>query len=196
MSSNVVWREGVESLNEDLLLVKISEHTPPPPSLTTFGFLHLCFLLPDLEGWGVVRGEKKRCLVMSHHERGEFASRSPLPPLRHPGAPQTPSLVSEHVWFGPFTVCLTLFFALPVSLYRTYRQLWSQSSFIFFSQFLQPFYLSFSLYKEHTVDFFLPLWHHDLHPCHFSLLERCLSPMDSEFLSSSFIKVSVCFSSV
>lgn len=43
MSCNVVWRQGVESLNEDLPLVKISECTLPPPSLSTFVFLHLCF---------------------------------------------------------------------------------------------------------------------------------------------------------
>lgn len=59
MSSNVVWREEVESLNEDLLLVKISERTPPPPSLTTFVFLHLCF-----QTWRgeVVRGKKSGTL--------------------------------------------------------------------------------------------------------------------------------------
>lgn len=111
MSSNIVWKEGVESLNEDLLLVKISERTPPPPSIPTFGFLHLCF-----QTWG--GGKQYR--VMSHHEGGgEFVSRSPLPPLRHPELLKPPALLVSMSDLA-LSLCVShLFLALSVSLYRT-----------------------------------------------------------------------------
>lgn len=110
----------------------LGAHTLPPSSSPHLRFC-ICTYRPG--------GCGKLYSVMSHPEGGEFASRSPLPPLRHPGAPQPPSLVSEHVWFGPFYKCVTLF-AFSVSLSRIFRQLRSQFCFSFLWIFLLSVFLS------------------------------------------------------
>lgn len=146
MSSNVVWREEVESLNEDLLLVKISERTPLPPSLTTFVFLHLCF-----QTWRgeVVRG-KKSSTLWCRTMRG-----ASLPPvllflLWDIQERLKPPALLVSMSDLALSLCLTLFFfffALSLSLHRTYRQLWSQRLSYFFHNSYN-FYLSF--YIENT----------------------------------------------
>lgn len=145
MSGNAVWRERAEILNEDLLPGKISERTHPPSlPLAAFAFLHLY-----LQTWGSVES----CTLWCRTTRGvsSFVSRSPLLPLRHPGAPQTPSFVSEHVWFGPFYKCVTYFvFASSVSLSRIFLQLRSQLLLFFFNS-LDFSCICFSLDTENTL---------------------------------------------
>jgi len=132
---------------------------------------HLCSCISASRPGGgeVVRG-KKRYPVMLHHEGGEFASCSPLPPLRHPGASQTPSLVSEHVWFGPFSVSHTFFFFFLHFRCRSIEPTVScdHSRLSYFFTIPTTFLFVF-LYGEHSIEFCLPFWHHNLHPCHFSL---------------------------
>lgn len=82
---------------------------------------------------------------MSHHEGGEFASCSPLPPLRHPGASQTPSLVSEHVWFGPFSVSHTFFLHFRCRFIEPTVSCDHSCFHIFFTIPTTFFYLSFCI---------------------------------------------------
>lgn len=131
---------------------------------------------------------------MSHHEGGEFVSRSPLPPLRHPELLKPPALLVSMSDLA-LSLCLTLFSCtFGVALYNLVSAVITVIFHIFFT-IPTTFFICLSHYTGNTVLNSVSL-------SGIMIFILAISPFQRDAYlpwilnSSSFIKVSFCFSSV